>query len=439
MPDCAVSLPYPQPSNETNSSNLAQFLLLQSQCFTTAIANSTCEDTNQTCLCSNQALQMEAAGCITESCTVKESLSIMASCGAPVHDNSRGLVINTITLTIIAVLFVIQRFSTRIFWSTPIWLDDWFILLSCLASFIDMILVICGTVHYGLGRDIWTISPADITVFGIYLYAGGLAYLTVLTLLKLSLLCFYLRIFPTQSVRRILWGTIILNAVSGIVFCIVFTLQCLPISYFWNQWDGEHQGYCINGNAMGWSHAAVSIAIDIWMLIVPLLQLKSLNLNWKKKVGVGIMFSVGTFVTIMSILRLHALIKFALNVPNITQEFVGITIWSTVEINVGIICACLPSLRMLLARLFPNILGTSHQYYSSQTERGEAGYSSNRSRALGSHTGTAKHAKTSQRPKVTEGIICERMYGIELGDNDETHLVSMTELHPARSRSNTSL
>lgn len=217
----------------------------------------------------------------------------MTSCGAPVHDNSRGLVINTITFTIIAVLFVIQRFSTRIFWGTPIWFDDWFILLSCLVSIIDMVLV-GGTVHYGLGRDIWTLSPADITVFGIFLYAGGLAYLTAIMLLKLSLLCFYLRIFPTQSVRRILWGTIILNAVSGIVFCIVFALQCLPISYFWNQWDGEHQGHCINGTAVGWSHAALSIVIDIWMLIVPLSQLKSLNLSWKKKAGVGIMFSVGT-------------------------------------------------------------------------------------------------------------------------------------------------
>lgn len=141
----------------------------------------------------------------------------------------------------------------------------------------------------------------------------------------------------------------------------------------------------------------------------------------------------------MSILRLQALVKFSLKVSNITQEFVGITIWSTIEINVGIICACLPTLRILLARLFPNILGTSQQYYTGQTERGEAGYSTNRSRALGSHTRTAKHARTSQLPKDTEGIICTRTYGIELGDNDETHLVSMTDLQPPSSRSNNSL
>ncbi|KAH6974039.1 hypothetical protein EDB80DRAFT_742043 [Ilyonectria destructans] len=407
------------------------------------MANSTCKDTDQGCLCSNQAFQMEAAGCITKSCTVKESLiatnSSQTSCGAPVRDNSRGAFVQAIALAIISALFVLQRFSAKIFWGAPIWLDDWFILLSYLTCFINMFFMVCGTIPHGLGRDIWTLSPADITTFGIYLYAGGFAYMATLPLLKLSLLFFYLRIFPTQSVRRVLLGTVILNAVSGIAFCLAFGFQCQPVSYFWNQWDGEHQGHCANSNAIVWGHAAVGIAIDIWMLIVPLSQLKALNLDWKKKVGVGIMFCVGTFVTIISILRLHSLIGFTLHVPNPTQGSLGITTWSIIEMNIGIICACLPSLRILLARLFPRILGTSNQHPSGQTGRDEAGKSSNESRVLGSDTRTTVYAKGSQQRTGAEGIICQREYAIEFGDNDERHLVSMTDLDRGSSRSNVSL
>ena len=44
-----------------------------------------------------------------------------------------------------------------------------------------------------------------------------------------------------------------------------------------------------------------------------------------------------------------------------------VSIWSTIEINVGIICACMPTLRLLLVRLFP-VLGGSRsagKYYNA--------------------------------------------------------------------------
>ena len=144
--------------------------------------------------------------------------------------------------------------------------------------------------------ELWTLSPPDITAFGIYLFAAAIVYVIGLTLLKISLLFFYLRIFPTPPVRRILWGTIVFNVICGITFCLALVLQCLPVTYYWNRWDGEHQGHCFNMNAAAWSYAALSIAVDIWMLIVPLSQIRSLNLDWKKKIGVTIMFCIGTLL-----------------------------------------------------------------------------------------------------------------------------------------------
>lgn len=46
-------------------------------------------------------------------------------------------------------------------------------------------------------------------------------------------------------------------------------------------------------NALGWANAGISIALDIWMLALPMTQLVNLNLHWKKKLSVAAMFGVG--------------------------------------------------------------------------------------------------------------------------------------------------
>jgi hypothetical protein len=47
-------------------------------------------------------------------------------------------------------------------------------------------------------------------------------------------------------------------------------------------------------NGLAWSNAAISIVLDGWMLALPISQLFGLQLHWKKKIGVAMMFVVGT-------------------------------------------------------------------------------------------------------------------------------------------------
>lgn len=117
------------------------------------------------------------------------------------------------------------------------------------------------------------------------------------------------------------------------------------------------------------TRAAVSIALDVWMLAIPLSQLPALKLHWKKKVSVGLMFFVGTFVTVVSILRLQSLMKYASS-TNVTWDNTSVAIWSTIELNVGMICTSLPTLRLLAVRIWPVLNGS--------TIRSRFGYSGNR-------------------------------------------------------------
>lgn len=65
-----------------------------------------------------------------------------------------------------------------------------------------------------------------------------------------------------------------------------------------------------------------------------------------------------TSVTVVSALRLHSLVFFA-NSINPTWDEWPVALWSTIEINVGLMCACLPTLRLILVRMWPRVFGST--------------------------------------------------------------------------------
>lgn len=217
------------------------------------------------------------------------------TCHAPIRDRTQLSTNVVIILGVITGVLVILRLGFKaLITQMGLAMDDWLILATTLSGVPSTYIGVHGTAANGLGRDVWTLPYNNINAFGEYFYVVEVLYFVQITLLKMSLLFFYLRIFPSNGIRNILWATVVFNAVYGIIFTFVAIFQCTPISYFWTSWDGEHEGKCIDINSMGWAHAAISIALDLWMLGIPLSQLPGLNLHWKKKIGVAIMFCVGT-------------------------------------------------------------------------------------------------------------------------------------------------
>lgn len=80
-------------------------------------------------------------------------------------------------------------------------------------------------------------------------YIDQYIYQAVIALTKISIVLLYLRIFPKSVSRPFAytsWALIVALVVYGGGFIIYCAFQCAPISYFWTQWDGEHQGRCSN-------------------------------------------------------------------------------------------------------------------------------------------------------------------------------------------------
>ncbi len=200
------------------------------------------------------------------------------------------IVLGFITATVVLIRLGFKLFVTR----KPLTADDYIFIALAMVAAPSVAITHYGTVPNGLGRDIWALPPQSITDFLFYFYLIMILYFTSVTLVKLCLLFFYLRIFPSQRVRHLLCGTVVFTGMFGVTFFFLVVFQCSPVRHFWQQWDGEHEGTCLDLSTIAWANSAFSIALDFWMLAIPLAQLKNLTLEWKKKVGVGLMFFVGT-------------------------------------------------------------------------------------------------------------------------------------------------
>ncbi|KAK2006843.1 CFEM domain-containing protein [Colletotrichum eremochloae] len=385
------------------------------------------------------ACALNVTVCVSATCTIPDALATknasLTNCGAPVLNRAKGYVVLSNTMAVMAAICVSSRFAYKIFFAgLDIGWDDWFVMATLIAAMPSSVITVHGTTANGLGRDIWTLDPQQITKVLFYFYIMAWLYFLQAALVKLAIIFFYMRIFPARNVQRILWGTAIFIIIWGLVFVLTAIFQCKPIHYFWTKWDGLHEGSCASANAVSWSNASISIALDLWMLAVPLWELRSLKLHWKKKVGVVLMFVVGTFMTVVSIIRLQSLVNFAKG-HNATMDFLDVSVWSTIEICVGIMCACLPAMRMILVKIFPSMSGSTlrskgRQYYKQ--------YGSDvRSRTMISQPRTIGVVSVERNDKALEAedrqIKFQQTFTVSYSDTDETDLVPMKNIQrPAR-------
>jgi hypothetical protein len=106
-----------------------------------------------------------------------------------------------------------------------------------------------------------------------------------------SILIFYLQVFPTRTFLIQCWSVLTFVVVGSFVFSVVAIFQCHPVSYVWNK--NLHGGKCINFNSVTWANGAFNILQDLLIIALPISEVRKLRLGQKKKMGLYIMFGLG--------------------------------------------------------------------------------------------------------------------------------------------------
>ncbi|KAJ5972410.1 uncharacterized protein N7479_002328 [Penicillium vulpinum] len=337
-------------------------------CMMTSVPQSSCKATDQICLCNDAHYIAVLQKCVLTSCTIRESLATKnvttSTCGAPIRDRTKIVSHAGVAGGVIALIAFILRMVARFRCCGGVFgADDWTMMLT-MAFLVPLSALSVVLANAGLGKDMWTL-PFDNITHILYIYFWDeLIYLSILPLTKISICCFYLRIFPDRTFRTATYVTIALNVCYWIAFILISVFQCRPLPGAWHRWYEEEKYKCNHINAQGWAAAALNMFLDILVMVLPLRQLYGLNLSVKRKSYVICMFGLGIFVTLVSILRLNSLIHFA-STTNLTWDYVTVGYWSTIECDVGVICACLPAIRSLLRRVSPGLFGDTAQAKSA--------------------------------------------------------------------------
>ncbi|KAK8087847.1 hypothetical protein PG997_002808 [Apiospora hydei] len=334
------------------------------KCLAEILPSSPCEMTDVKCQCTNKPFNAQLGLCVLGGCTKYDALMTkngsMTMCqpNEPLRDQTQTpLLIGVIGGVVAIVIVVLRMMSGLPAGGRKLGWDDWTILMALALSMPPTVFSVLLS-NNGLGRDMWTLPMKNIENVLFLYYLGEIFYFAALAVNKISILIFILRVFPDQNFRRITYGVIGLCSAYGIAFVFATMFQCQPIEYSWKQIDSTYPGKCNDIHLQGWMSAILNIAVDLVVLVLPLKQLYQLQTNLKKKIMIMIMFSLGIFVTIVSAIRLRSLIMFA-NSQNITWDYNEAAYWSTIEMHVGIVCACLPALRALFVAMGAKVLGTT--------------------------------------------------------------------------------
>ncbi|PLN79582.1 integral membrane protein [Aspergillus taichungensis] len=323
------------------------------------IPGSSCALNDQGCICTNKQLIEDLSVCVTAACTIRETLVSInitnTDCGVPVRDNTApSIIIPAVGLNVL--LLVALRTYTRFkVTASETGLDDWAVLL----------LAVSVVGKTGLGRDMWTLDFDRITRVIYYSWVQSIFYIICISLTKLCFLFFYLRIFPSNRLRLLIKILFALTVAYGIAFLFVVIFQCQPVSSGWLNWDLEGHGKCMQSNTIMISASAINIVLDVLIIALPIPKVASLQATTSTKVQVIAMFSMGFVITGVSIYRLVRLKVFALSI-NPTWDNAASCYWSVVEVDVGVLCLCMPATRSLLGRMFPNVFGSSSEPESTR-------------------------------------------------------------------------
>ena len=277
----------------------------------------------------------------------------------------------TIATLVACTIFVFFRFLTRVWIVRKIHIDDWFILAAWLAA-VGFSVSICIGTEYGLGLHSADIQAGSEVSLRKVEYAFSVLYNPALMLTKTSILAFFLTLARDNPLFR--WCnylTLIVVNVAGLALTFLSIFQCRPVSAGF-LYPTPQNADCTDIVTLYLSSAPVNIITDLAILFLPMPTLTGMRLPRKQKIILVVTFSFFVFVTVVDIIRIAYLENAALNRIEALGKANGNSrvveqkdfpwyaslsfMWSAVEVNLGIVCACVPSLKPLFLRFLPGFI-----------------------------------------------------------------------------------
>lgn len=306
-------------------------------------------------------------------------------------DVNRGPEILAICGSLVGVaLFVVAvRVYVRVAMVKHMGADDWTIVAAMAVIFTEMMIII-PQVQYGAGRHYQYIEPPENIVKGLHLnFITQPLCLIGLCLTKVSVGLFLLRITPSKRYQYFIWGCIVFTVLSSTGNLLTVMLQCRPLAFTWDA--SIPGGKCIPASHLKFAaffNSSVAVLTDLTFALLPIPMLWRVQLNWKVKVAIAGVLSLGVFASVAAIIKITYLSNYG-KYGDFLYDSSDLTIWTTIEICTAIVAASIPCLKPLFKRI---LAGSSARYGSNKYNhngyaRTPHSHKSSKNRNMGSASG----------------------------------------------------
>ncbi|KAI0555333.1 hypothetical protein F4679DRAFT_523352 [Xylaria curta] len=271
-------------------------------------------------------------------------------------DDSVGIYVSILVLAFFATLSVALRFWARRLMCVTWQIDDYLALIALLVHHGIVPLIAIAIELGGLGHDtkLFTMAHPSATVFFYQsFFVGGVIYAVSSPLIKLSVLSFYWRIFPTKTIKLACIALASLIIIWSIVVGVVDFFLCKPLHAFWNlEFQKSSDTKCMDITSFWLGNSGSNGVIDLATLILPIHEVVKLHSSISKKIGICAVFLLGSVAFAASLTRTITTIPLHnAEITNPNKQFIIPGVATVVEIYVAIIGACLPTLVPVYRRL----------------------------------------------------------------------------------------
>lgn len=278
------------------------------------------------------------------------------------------IIVNVVTL-VVAIFAVLLRLISRWLSAAHFWWDDGLIIVGLVLTFGSSAFNFVAADN-GAGKHQEIVSKQDQAMLAQIIYGIEILYGPLVTAIKCSILMLYLRLFGVRPVfRKTIY--VMLALVVGWCIAVFFAaiFQASPPRLLWttNLKDLPKGAHHIDFTAYLIGTAVPNVVMDFAILLLPMGIVWQLQISKRRKIALSAVFAVGAFVCGASIIRAYAVAT--VSFTDRTYAYASTLIWSAVEVNVGITCACLPVLQPVVQSLFGKVLGSDHGKYAGDASR----------------------------------------------------------------------
>ncbi|KAF4435352.1 integral membrane [Fusarium acutatum] len=144
-----------------------------------------------------------------------------------------------------------------------------------------------------------------------------------------------------KGIKILIWALL----VAYIPIQLLRIVNCYPIRTYWD--PDVRNARCLNQRKIFFSDLSLSIVTDLIILLIPIPLTWKLRMSIGKRIKIVLLLGAGGIATALTLFRVAKAVDF-LNSDDITVDYTPIGILTALEITIGFVCACLPSLNLLI-------------------------------------------------------------------------------------------